>query len=544
MSSPGTFERAKGMALDAVSRAARTDLAGVVLFSDTARVAAAASADRTLAASAIDRATAGFGGTRYDAALQAAGEMLAAQGSGHGTIVLVTDLQQQGWGPESRASLPEAARLEIADAGVPAPNLAVTSVTSHPDHVSALIRNFGVESRDARVTLTVDGRSAGEAHASVGGTGTAEVLLPPAKGRTAQVTVDDRLGIAGDNVRYMVLDGGDDAGRASVVAITTNGDLARDAIYVREALSVAGRDGATYGIEGVSGSGLSAWNASRLVSHAAVLVLSTRGLDSRARALVRDFVHGGGGLLVAASPDVDGEILSDMLGRDTRVILGAPQGSPDAKLRRAIAPVDGRHPLFRGFAAELSSLSVANFTRLAPVTSSCPTLARFTTGETALLDCAIGSGRALVLASDLDNRWNDWPVRATFVPFLHEALHYLTGGRKRAREYLVSEVPAGASVGPSFSSGSSGVPGGSAVPGVWASGDSAIAVNVDPRESDPARLSADELTQAVARWRTGPSAGGAAGARQQEERQHLWQYAMIAVAALLAAESLIAAKTA
>ena len=64
--------------------------------------------------------------------------------------------------------------------------------------------------------------------------------------------------------------------------------------------------------------------------------------------------------------------------------------------------------------------------------AGCQTLARFTTGETALLDCPSGEGRALVLASDLDNRWNDFPLHATFVPFLHEAVRYLASARAHA----------------------------------------------------------------------------------------------------------------
>jgi len=117
------------------------------------------------------------------------------------------------------------------------------------------------------------------------------------------------------------------------------------------------------------------------------------------------------------------------------------------------------------------------------------------------------------------------------VPFVHEVVHHLAGAGRNAAEYLVSEVPAGIPAEPGL------------VPLPAGSG-RVIAVNVDPRESDPARLDAADLTQAVTRWQSAPSAGGAADARQLEERQHLWQYAMIAVAICLAAESLVAARAA
>jgi hypothetical protein len=530
MSAPGTFERARGLAKQAVARASRSDLVGVILFADTAQVVAPASGDRVLATSALDAAKPRFGATRYDAALQAAGQMLSARGNGHGTIVLVTDLQQSGWDATARPSLPEAAHLELADAGAPPQNLAVTAMTAFPDRTTALVRNFGTATREVRARLAVDGRPAGEARATLAGNQTAEVLLPPVTGRTAQVTIDDPDGLAADNARYLVMSADGSAADTPTLIVTANGDLARDAFYVREALSVPGRDGRGYRPAAVSGAQLSSWTAAKLANPAAILVLSTRGLDSRARGLIRAFVRGGGGVFITADMDVDGAVVSDMLG--TRGVTVADAPTADPRVRRAFTPVDARHPLMRAFGPALPAMGLANFTRIGAVRGDgCTMLARFTTGEAALVECDVEKGVALLFASDLDNRGNDWPLRATFVPFIHEVVHHLAGTRRHAAEYLVSEVPAGIPAEP----GLIPVPGGAG---------EAIAVNVDPRESDPARLSAADLTQAVTRWQSAPSAGGAAGARQQEEQQHLWQYAMIAVAICLAAESLVAARAA
>ena len=49
-----------------------------------------------------------------------------------------------------------------------------------------------------------------------------------------------------------------------------------------------------------------------------------------------------------------------------------------------------------------------------------------------------------MLASDLDNRWNDFPLHASFVPFLHEAVRYLGSARAHAVEYVVADAPAAA----------------------------------------------------------------------------------------------------
>src|SRR5262245_20527255 len=104
MSAPGRFERARALARDRVNAAASGEQVGVVLFSDTAGIAAKPSADRVLARAAIDEAQTGYGATRYRTALSASVQALAGR---RGTIVVVTDLQENGWDAGDRASVPD-----------------------------------------------------------------------------------------------------------------------------------------------------------------------------------------------------------------------------------------------------------------------------------------------------------------------------------------------------------------------------------------------------------------------------------------------------
>jgi hypothetical protein len=69
-------------------------------------------------------------------------------------------------------------------------------------------------------------------------------------------------------------------------------------------------------------------------------------------------------------------------------------------------------------------------------------------------------------------------------------------------------------------------------------------VNVDPREVDPARLSADDFQSAVTRMKDAGVEVARVEARQQEDRQHLWRYVLFVMAAALVAEGLLAARTA
>ena len=77
-----------------------------------------------------------------------------------------------------------------------------------------------------------------------------------------------------------------------------------------------------------------------------------------------------------------------------------------------------------------------------------------------------------------------------------------------------------------------------------AAGTRRIAVNVDPREADPARITVEDFQSAVTRLKAAGGVEARVEARQQEDRQHLWQYALALMVLLLAGEGLLAARTA
>jgi len=530
MSAPGRFARARQLAKDAIRRAPTTDLVAIVTFADAAEIAAKPSMDRVLANAAIDEATPGFGATRYRGALSAASQSL---GGRNGTIVVVTDLQENGWDAGDRASIPEGARIEVADVGAPPPDFAVVAVRPQADRLVSTIRNTGPRARDARVHLTIDNKPSGDVAVNIGANQVADVAFAGApRGTSAAVAVDDPEGIQVDNVRYAVLGG---TQQPSLLVVSGSGDLSREGFYVRHALATGATPGGGYQIASVSGGQLSGFTDDRLAPHAAVILLSTRSLERRGREALAAYAKNGGGVLVAAGPDVDGDVVADVFGSaSTLRMMAATNTKPEP---RALAPADVRHPIFQPFASNTATLGLVTFQRVARVDgSACQTLARFTTGETALLECAAGDGRALVFASDLENRWNDFPVHATFVPFLHEIVRYLASARAHAGEYLVADAPAGAPRKP-----------GVAVltdPSRPGAKPRAVAINVDPREVDPARLSVEEFQSAVTRLKDVNVSEGRVEARQQEDRQHLWQYAVALMVLLLAGEGILAARTA
>jgi hypothetical protein len=151
--------------------------------------------------------------------------------------------------------------------------------------------------------------------------------------------------------------------------------------------------------------------------------------------------------------------------------------------------------------------------------------AQFSDGTPALLERTEGHGRVVLFASDLDRRWNDFPLHPAFVPFVIEAMQHVSQRPSQPHDFIVSRTP-------------SGVP---PEPGVHRTADGRmVAVNVDPRESSSAAMSPDEFLQMIDTGTEGATARQVqVKAEQAESRQNLWQYGLLLMLATLVAESFV-----
>jgi hypothetical protein len=129
----------------------------------------------------------------------------------------------------------------------------------------------------------------------------------------------------------------------------------------------------------------------------------------------------------------------------------------------------------------------------------------------------------VLFASDLDRRWNDFPLHPSFVPFVVETVRHVGARRVEADEFLVGRTPGGLSAEPGIHRLENG---------------RLVAVNVDPRESATGVMTAAEfagMLEAV------PQVAEQQAAREEqtESRQSLWRYGLLMMLATLVVESFI-----
>ena len=513
MGAPGQFERALEMARQAIDETSGTARVAVIAFDERADLMAPPGGASD-ARAALDGLAPGFGATRYAPLMEKA----VATAEGGGTLVVISDLQRAGWDGAQPVSLPAGWRVDLRAVGLARGNLAVSALAVGPKGLTATLRNAWNETKNGRVRLLHDGREIATSPFHVAPQSAADVSISaslPASGALS-VAVDDPGGLAVDDTRYMAA-GGSSQPRALIVGSDTGGR--RSGFYLARALETPAED-IGFAVEVTTGTAISRRSSEDLAGHAVIVLLSTRGLDRRAREALAAYARRGGGLLLAAGPDLESAVVSTVLAGQPLTVSSLEGTSLN------FGATDPRHPIFRPFGPLLANLGHVRFdSAWRVVAPGWNVLGRFSDGSPALLERTEGAGRVVLFASDFDRRWNDFPVHPAFVPFAIETARHAAGDRQATREFTPANAPAGTDGHPGFHT--------------IQPENRTVVLNVDPRESDLAVLSVDEFRGMVKEKEGAPAQATRLQAQQIEAAQSYWRYGLVLMLVALVAESLI-----
>jgi len=273
-----------------------------------------------------------------------------------------------------------------------------------------------------------------------------------------------------------------------------------------------------------------------------VVVADAAVLDDAVAGQLREYVEGGGGLLLALGPDSAQLSSVPVTGHEfatASIDLNAPAASV------SIGSIEASHPALAG----LDSLRAARYSGFAAIqeTEDDNVLIRLETGDPLLIERTLGNGRLLLYASSLDRSMNDLPKEPVFVPFIAGVADHLLGGAGFTNEAALGSTLALGAMG--MAGGQIYDPAGEIVLGfgsndvvlesvgfyelVGGGREELVAVNFDVVESDLTPADADTLTRWQELGRAAATAAPAAGVVRERVQTPIG-YWLLAFAVLVA----------
>ena len=434
-------------------------------------------------------------------------------------------------------------------------DLRATPGTGQAWSVDATVRAIGTEPTEKTATLRVDGQVVARTPVRLPASGRSVVRFevpegPPGESR-AVVRLEPPDGLPLDDERAVIL-----VRRPprKVVVVGTELDD-RGVRYCIQALQAAD----PFGLQAEARR--AAELGAALEAGASVVVVVDAELSpGEVDALLR-FVRAGGGVLMVLGPTLTPESPAPV-----RVLaltghsVGASIRAPVADAVRAADAASGaRHPSL-GSLDDWRDVQLFRYAAVRPAQEDAVLLT--TRDDTpVLLEHALGEGRVWILASSLDGRWNDLPLRPAFLSFLSGSVQHLAERQDPLRSALLDTRltlraesirvidPGGADVlSLEQTQGGGVVP--LARPGVYEIREPGrvrlVAVHLDPRESDVRSVDAERLAAWTAGLERGtPTAGrrprdAGPGSDTAPEGTPLAGVLLAVLAALVLAESAVA----
>lgn len=235
----------------------------------------------------------------------------------------------------------------------------------------------------------------------------------------------------------------------------------------------SGRAGSTASAVQVDETTLIGLTAEKVKDYPLIVLANSTSLPPEKVELLEKFVDAGGSLLITLGDRVDpkayngwigenrlhggllpspiGELVGNASGEapgsGVPAAPGASGGKPAADAG-FIASITDDHPVVAGFGdGQFGNLNAVHYYARYHL-SGAPdeVIMRSSGGDPLLVERRFGRGRVMLYASSLDRRWSNFPLQATFIPWLYRTVSYLAQGGLESAGFVrtgqVVELPA------------------------------------------------------------------------------------------------------
>ena len=429
------WQRAVEAANQAIAAMGEADQGQILATGPSVRVITEPTRDKAELRAAVASLEPGPSSNSFGDVIEAA-RSLSPDGDTPVALHLISDFQTSAMpGRFSDLVLPSMVQLHVHNvSGANDANWAIESVKgtlrlhgAEKPRLEATVASYAAEPARKTVTLEINGQNIESKSQEVAAMGRTSFLFEgfeaPSGFSRARFVLTPSDELPGDDVRFVALDNSP----PRPILFVTADRRRRDALFYQEALRSSAQ--AALAVE-VSSPGEA---ERRNPGDFAMVVLSDVGqMSTGFEQKLRAYVEGGGALLVAAGAETAKRGLVPGVGM--RVVAG--RLAPGGAFQLAGAVDETHEALSR--VERLRGVQFFQTARLQPETGD-DVLATLADGSPLLVERRLGSGRALVLASTLDNIWNDLPVRPVFVPFAAQSARYLAGAGDQESSLTVNE---------------------------------------------------------------------------------------------------------
>jgi len=567
---PDALKKEATDALDSLKE--DSDAAALIAFSDSPNVVEPLGNKIAQVKTAAAALAPGYGGTNIGEALRKANDLLHAVKAQQKEIVLISDLQREGWryfkGDWKLAEnvklviktlkpTDDNGKLAIVDADVPHSLV----LDKQPSSIAVRVANYSDKPCEKlNVTLELGGKKIDTQQLNIRANGTAAMrfrhVFDTPGDNPGSVTIAGDPSVPGGNVFYF---------NARVIPripiLLVNGKpssnpLVDASFFIDKALAP---DAETpFDVKVLTPNEVTP----QAVGGSLVVILANVGsLPTPATEALSALLSRGGGIFFLPGdqvrPDAFNAQFAHVAPCKLREVLQAKPANGETA--ESLTRIDFDHPIFETFSRpHHGDLSLPKFAKYWETTDTqlSHVLARFGDGRPAIVEREIDKGVSMILVSAIDPKWNDFAYQSVFLPYLHQTMRYLAVRTELKTNFSSGDllpVPEGNTLknpkGEKLAANETSAADPGFYPLLNKEGKTVAiyAVNGNFSEANPAVIAGDEISAAIERapGELGDSfdIGSTSGTTEKMNDHRIWWYLLCGLLCLSFAELVVGNKT-